>query len=1222
MKKISILLVSVLIVSGLFAQTYQGQEAEKMIQGTQLIKLDEKTKTPVFIEFRGGHEVQLNQIDSWLKKAYKLPENSGFQEMNRSNDRMGYTHIRYRQTVNGIPVHEAMFLIHVRNNKVTSINGFIFKEAAKSYSKTLSEPFALQKALNKVSAQVYKWEIPKEEAWIKQNNDDPNASFYPKAAMIIMKNRNTDKFRLAYKFDIYAHEPMSRADIFVDAQNGDILFVNNKIHHQDSIGTAVTKFSGTKTITTDYHNSTFRLRESGRGNGVETYDMNNGTTYGSSVDFTDSNNVWNNVNAQIDEVATDAHWGMEMTYDYFWNKFNRNSIDNNGFKLKGYIHYNTNYVNAYWNGSVMTFGDGNSSVDPLVSIDIVGHEITHGLTSSTADLDYQDESGALNESYSDIFGTAIEHYGKAGNWTLGEDINMIMRSMSNPKLKGDPDTYLGVNYYIGTADNGGVHTNSGVLNHWFYLLTDGGSGTNDNMDTYTVDGVGMDTAAAIAFRTLTIYLTNTSQYADARFYSIRSAIDLYGPCSKAVESVTNAFYAVGVGAAYVQGVHAEFSSDIVAYCAPPAAVQFKNLSTNGITYKWDFGDGNSSTAFEPLHTYNTFGHFTVKLVTSGGSCGLDSMIKSEYISVDTANPCMILMPPSGNQTMTSCKGILFDDGGLGDYSNNTQVVTTISPLGASTITLTFTAFDFESNYDFLKIYNGTTTNAPLIGSYNGSNLPNGGVVVANSGAVTVEQVTDNGVVKSGFVANWQCVMPSVPPVSDFFADDTTTCQGVVYFQDYTANGPVSWLWEFGDGSTSNARNPVHTYLKNGNYMVKLTTTNAFGTNTVTKPNYIKVNKPVSPYAQDKSLCNSGSIQLSAVSNGDVHWFESQTSDSIVSIGNTFNTPSLSQSKSYWIETVIAKPMMSAGKYDKTGPGSVLNNNQSLIFDVYKTIVLDSVTVNTTSAGTRTVKLKNSVGTTLASKTITVINGATTVYLGFTIPAGTNYALEGKNMFRNNAGVSYPYTLNGYLSVKRSSANTNPLNYYYYFYDWKIRQPQCVSDRVEVKAHINNAAPVADFNISNNDPFIDFIDLTSNPGANSWDFGDGTTSIVGNPAHLYLQNGTYTITLNVDNDCGTDSKTKTVTIGQATGIQNTIDEDDINLYPNPTTGKVHLDFGGNSEFKLLVIYDFTGKIVKQMKLTPSIEKLTLNLQGLASGMYLIHLKSETSYKEVKLVITTE
>ena len=555
-------------------QVFYGSQAKAYVHNAAIVKLNSTTKNPEFIKFEKGKEISESKLISFLQGTFRLPSEVNWSLLTSITDKMGEVHKRYRLTYKGYPIHEGMFVIHLRNQKIYAINGYFPKKLIPSNSLVISKAAALKNALNIVNAKVYKWELKSEEDFIKREEDNPQATWFPKGEIELKKDTKTGDFKYVWVFDIYAHDPMSRADYYVDAQSGAIVFVNNKIQHGDSLGSALTKFSGTKPITTDYHNNSFRLRETGRGNGVETYDMNTGTTYGNAVDFTDSDNYWNNVNAQKDEVAGDAHWGMEMTYDYYYNKYNRNSIDGNGFKLKGYVHYNSNYANAFWDGQRMTFGDGNSSWQPLVALDIVGHEITHGLTSNTADLDYSNESGAMNEAYSDIFGTAIEFYAKpaTANWLIGEDIGSALRSMSNPKSKGDPDTYHGVNYYLGTADNGGVHTNSGVLNHWFYLTAAGAQGINDNNDTFNVVGVGVDTAAAIAFRTLTVYLINTSNYADCRFYSIQAAMDLYGPCSAPVIATTSAFYAVGIGQDFIPGVSADFNAVITNYCAPPAAV--------------------------------------------------------------------------------------------------------------------------------------------------------------------------------------------------------------------------------------------------------------------------------------------------------------------------------------------------------------------------------------------------------------------------------------------------------------------------------------------------------------------------------------------------------------------------------------------------------------------------------------------------------------------------
>ncbi|MDQ2795540.1 MAG: M4 family metallopeptidase, partial [Bacteroidota bacterium] len=179
-------------------------------------------------------------------------------------------------------------------------------------------------------------------------------------------------------------------------------------------------------------------------------------------------------------------------------------------------------------------------------------------------LTYSGESGAMNEGLSDIWGASIESYAvntlgvvsggvKAkSTWLIGEEIDKqqaALRSMSDPKSLGQPAYYKGQYWYTGTADQGGVHTNSGVLNHWYYILTVGKSGTNEGGGVYAVTGVGLDAAAKITYRMESVYMTASSTYAQARTYSIQAATDLYGAGSAQVTAVTNAWFAVGVGAA-------------------------------------------------------------------------------------------------------------------------------------------------------------------------------------------------------------------------------------------------------------------------------------------------------------------------------------------------------------------------------------------------------------------------------------------------------------------------------------------------------------------------------------------------------------------------------------------------------------------------------------------------------------------------------------------------
>ena len=522
--------------------------------------------------------------------------------LNRSDkDNLGMEHYRYQQVFNGIPVEHAVYIVHVAGGKIMSQNGTWIKDfpAQLKTTATLTKTAAVEAATHSIGAKIYKWQVPAEEAFIKAEQNDRNATFVPKPELVWYSGETAitpATLRLAYKMDIYAHYPASRQIVYVDAINGNILGRRELIHTTNAAGTAVTGYSGTQSITSDYTGTTYRLRETGRGNGIQTLNMKTaGTNYASAVDFTDADNNWNNVNTNKDQYATDAHWGAEKTYDYFFTKYNRNSIDNAGFALKSYVHVNLvaqgypDNVNAFWDGSRMSYGDGNSSYSPLTALDIAGHEITHGLTENSSNLNYSYESGALNEGFSDIFGTAIEFYARPSraNWLIGEDIGASFRSMSNPNTYSQPDTYQGTYWYTGSADNGGVHTNSGVLNFWFYLLSMGGSGTNDKGTAFTVAGLGIDKAAAIAFRTNTVYLGATSNYAAARTWAIKSAEDLYGVGSNEATQTSCAWAAVGVG-----------TCGTATTCNAPTGLASSSVTNSSATVSWTAVSGASSYAVD------------------------------------------------------------------------------------------------------------------------------------------------------------------------------------------------------------------------------------------------------------------------------------------------------------------------------------------------------------------------------------------------------------------------------------------------------------------------------------------------------------------------------------------------------------------------------------------------------------------------------------------------
>ena len=376
---------------------------------------------------------------------------------------------------------------------------------------------------------------------------------------------------LAYKFDIYATNPGSRKHYYIDANTGEVVFSDAIIKHVS--GLASTRYSGQRTIETEQVLSTFRLKDNTRGNGITTYNNFNQTSH-TNTHYVDNDNNWTALeynNAQNDNVALDAHWGSMMTYDYFSQIYNRNSIDNNGYKLINCVNSNltgwgfANSDNAFWDGSVMAYGMG-TALPPLVTLDIVAHEIGHGLTDKTSNLVYRREPGAIDEGISDIWGAMVEFFAAPEKdiYLVGNEIGFTIRSMSNPQSIGLPDTYRGINWLAATVEEGcitpeggpggndfcGVHTNSSILNHWFYLLAEGSSATdevNDNGDPFSITGIGKLAASKIIYRAQTVYFTSTTNYQDARNLTIQAAEDLYGAGSNEAITTCQSWFAVGVG---------------------------------------------------------------------------------------------------------------------------------------------------------------------------------------------------------------------------------------------------------------------------------------------------------------------------------------------------------------------------------------------------------------------------------------------------------------------------------------------------------------------------------------------------------------------------------------------------------------------------------------------------------------------------------------------------
>jgi len=315
----------------------------------------------------------------------------------------------------------------------------------------------------------------------------------------------------------------SRWFFWVDADNGELLNSYNGLTEGNGIGvlgdtkdlSGLTQLSGGvyQMVSNDGRQTTFDAR-------------NRNSLPGTLA--TDSNDIWDTPGSTSpgQPAMVDAQYYARVTDNYYLGTHGFNWITHYPQGMISSVHLQRNYNNAYWNGTQMAYGDGDGTnfINFSGDLDVVGHELSHGVTEATSNLIYQNESGALNEAFSDMMGTAIEYYYGTGNWTIGEDITVGsngIRNMANPNEDGDPSHYA--DRYTGTGDNGGVHINSGIANHWFYLLANGGQNANPARASGTnVQAIGLAATENIAFLGFTA-LPSSANFCAARASTIAVA---------------------------------------------------------------------------------------------------------------------------------------------------------------------------------------------------------------------------------------------------------------------------------------------------------------------------------------------------------------------------------------------------------------------------------------------------------------------------------------------------------------------------------------------------------------------------------------------------------------------------------------------------------------------------------------------------------------------------
>ncbi|MEU6381539.1 M4 family metallopeptidase [Streptomyces sp. NPDC046909] len=461
-------------------------------------------------------------------------------------DADGTVHTRYERTYAGLPVLGGDLVVHESKAGVT-------KGVSKATNKTI-----------KVASLTPKLTVAKAEkaalTAAKAAGSEKTAA--DGARKVIWAGSGTPV--LAYETIVGGFQDdgtPNQLHVITDAATGKKLFEYQGI--ENATGTGKSLYSGTVSLETTLSGSTYQLTDGTRGS-HKTYNKSHGTSSSAGTLFTDADNTWGTGAASSSTTdqtaAVDAAYGAAETWDFYKNTFGRSGIKNNGVAAYSRVHYGNAYVNAFWDDSCfcMTYGDGEGNVNPLTSLDVAGHEMSHGVTSNTAGLNYSGESGGLNEATSDIFGTGVEFYAAnsndVGDYLIGEKIDINgdgtpLRYMDQPSKDGGS-----ANYWSSSVGNLDVHYSSGVANHFFYLLSEGSgsktiNGVSYNSPTYngsTVTGIGRAKALQIWYKALTTYFTSTTKYAGARTGTLSAAAALYGSGSTEYNAVAAAWTAVNV----------------------------------------------------------------------------------------------------------------------------------------------------------------------------------------------------------------------------------------------------------------------------------------------------------------------------------------------------------------------------------------------------------------------------------------------------------------------------------------------------------------------------------------------------------------------------------------------------------------------------------------------------------------------------------------------------
>lgn len=451
----------------------------------------------------------------------------------------GYEHKRYRQYYKELPVIGTNYVLHIKDGLVTSASGSYGPNISIDATPALGTNEAKSKARLAIQGMLK----------TKSNHMTPTQIVANGVPILSVIDRaypdKSGSYTTAYDVTLTSQQPFDKRRVIIDAVSGSVISNRSLIHTEGVPGNGVTRYYGTQSIISDSIGpKRYLLQDLTRSGGIYVQDYFGKTFSSTSAD-------WDLHNQNEDEVAVDVMYCTEQYHDLLRTRFGWLGIKNDpNFPIVAKIHNNdASNVNAFWDGVSINFGDGDCSYGPLTTLEVIGHELTHGIVEHTSNLVYEGEPGALNESLADMFGKALEYYADSANfsWDLGHSFitdpdALPFRYMADPKLLEMP-AYYGGEFW---ADDNDVHINSSIGNLWYSMISDGRIGVNEKDSSYNVAALGIANAHRIAYLANNAFSNANTNYSEFRTNTMKAAEELFGANSPQQKAVAEAWRAVGV----------------------------------------------------------------------------------------------------------------------------------------------------------------------------------------------------------------------------------------------------------------------------------------------------------------------------------------------------------------------------------------------------------------------------------------------------------------------------------------------------------------------------------------------------------------------------------------------------------------------------------------------------------------------------------------------------